>query len=507
MFNQNQIIYGLIIIFIIISLIISIYVLINNKTGKGPIGPIGPIGPGPHPHGPPSPSPHPHGPPIPPSPSPSNLTECSKFANNFNLENFQNDIKTINNSNNRAILLYNNTKQDLYISFDGKDWTTKKPINPTEYSGFKLSPDNHKILELPQFVDSGRIWARTNCEIQKGYQGGYSADTPVLYCDTGNCPLPKNAYPASKEGVLCYDNNNDTIIGGLPPTTPIEFTFNDKNLDYYDISQVDGNNISVSMLPISASKPKTDPTIDDDFWCKTSQCSPYADKNTCLPELRNYNSKGDFVGCSSLCKNLSKLKDSLDGKWPNGEYSNTINYLEKYDNEGFEKLKEIKNQKYIWNPNFKSNTTDKYNRPWTKTGRWELTNGICSKEDENSGNCLDISTVVCCEGVCDNAGDIKLQGCSPYVNYTDKDKYEKHLCWSETWPKPDLDSCRKLNLFTEEEIKDGKCNYNSIFKKQCPKAYSWQFDDESSTYKCAGKNDLQNYLIVFCDKIVINRTK
>ncbi|XVF07809.1 hypothetical protein REPUB_Repub06bG0171900 [Reevesia pubescens] len=38
-------------------------------------------------------------------------------------------------------------------------------------------------------------------------------------------------------------------------------------------------------------------------------------------------------------------------------------------------------------------------------------------------------------------------------------------------------------------------NYSRIFKNQCPQAYSYAYDDKSSTFSCTGGS---NYLITFC---------
>ncbi|CAH2067338.1 unnamed protein product [Thlaspi arvense] len=37
-------------------------------------------------------------------------------------------------------------------------------------------------------------------------------------------------------------------------------------------------------------------------------------------------------------------------------------------------------------------------------------------------------------------------------------------------------------------------NFSMIFKKACPSAYSYAYDDETSTFTCAGAN----YSITFC---------
>lgn len=51
-------------------------------------------------------------------------------------------------------------------------------------------------------------------------------------------------------------------------------------------------------------------------------------------------------------------------------------------------------------------------------------------------------------------------------------------CYVEQWPKPSENFDR----------------YDHVFKNQCHEAYSWQFDDISSTYQCIDGD----YLIEFC---------
>ena len=64
------------------------------------------------------------------------------------------------------------------------------------------------------------------------------------------------------------------------------------------------------------------------------------------------------------------------------------------------------------------------------------------------------------------------------------------------WPKPSSQFCSTNGLVEQD------CNYHTLYKKQCPKAYSWQFDDFNSTYTCKSSNDKPiNYYIGFCDKI------
>lgn len=47
------------------------------------------------------------------------------------------------------------------------------------------------------------------------------------------------------------------------------------------------------------------------------------------------------------------------------------------------------------------------------------------------------------------------------------------------------------------KARDWPVNYPAIFKSACPDAYSYAYDDETSTFTCKGK-PAANYLITFC---------
>lgn len=86
--------------------------------------------------------------------------------------------------------------------------------------------------------------------------------------------------------------------------------------------------------------------------------------------------------------------------------------------------------------------------------------------------------LVCCSCDCGaNCGCSNANckyGCSPL------DTDANHLggrCYISQWP-----------------IASTGQTYNQVFKDQCPDAYSWQFDDESSTYQCANAD----YQVSFC---------
>jgi hypothetical protein len=86
--------------------------------------------------------------------------------------------------------------------------------------------------------------------------------------------------------------------------------------------------------------------------------------------------------------------------------------------------------------------------------------------------------LLCCTcgvggGLCESLGSPCTYGCSPFVNSYSDAAYTTRKCehipgtYLPKWPK----------------ASNGE-NYASVFNKQCPEAYSWQFNDDQSTYQC-----------------------
>ncbi|XP_054814036.1 thaumatin-like protein [Prosopis cineraria] len=92
--------------------------------------------------------------------------------------------------------------------------------------GRRLNSGQTWSLNVPAGTTSGRIWGRTNCNFDKSGRGS---------CRTGGCG-----------GVL------QCKLSGAKPTTLAEFSLNQaNNLDYYDISVIDGFNIPMAFRPTS----------------------------------------------------------------------------------------------------------------------------------------------------------------------------------------------------------------------------------------------------------------
>ncbi|KAJ7972322.1 Thaumatin-like protein [Quillaja saponaria] len=131
-------------------------------------------------------------------------------------------------------------------------------------TGFELAPGASFSLDVPS-PWSGRFWARTRCTNNNGR----------FVCETGDC--------ASGQ-VTCNG------AGAIPPATLIELTVApDGGQDFYDVSNVDGFNLPMSIAPQGGTGE-----------CKPSSCP--ADINAVCPEqLQFKGSDGSVLACKSAC--------------------------------------------------------------------------------------------------------------------------------------------------------------------------------------------------------------
>lgn len=92
--------------------------------------------------------------------------------------------------------------------------------------GQQLQTNEAWVIDVPSGTTGGRIWGRTNCSFDKSGRGN---------CQTGDCG-----------GVL------QCVTFGSPPNTLAEFALDQFNdLDFFDVSLVDGFNIPMEFTPTS----------------------------------------------------------------------------------------------------------------------------------------------------------------------------------------------------------------------------------------------------------------
>jgi len=128
--------------------------------------------------------------------------------------------------------------------------------------GFALTSGQSTPVTAPAGW-SGRFWGRTGCTFDASGAGS---------CATADCG----------SGLMCNG------AGGVPPATLAEFTLGD--LDYYDVSLVDGYNVPLSITTAGG-------TGD----CGKAGC--VADLLTSCPaELSVTGSDGQVIACKSACE-------------------------------------------------------------------------------------------------------------------------------------------------------------------------------------------------------------
>lgn len=123
-------------------------------------------------------------------------------------------------------------------------------------------PDNWRNTTQPG--DQGpRFWARTGCH--------YDAQSGMAQCETGDCG---GRYDCSAAG-----------LAGVAPTTLAEFCFNcGNNLNYWDVSAVDGMNLSMDIQPLGDYPPVSPVSPGDKFWCVYPNSVPDADLRGSCPD-------------------------------------------------------------------------------------------------------------------------------------------------------------------------------------------------------------------------------
>ncbi|PNT55778.2 hypothetical protein POPTR_001G210400v4 [Populus trichocarpa] len=156
-------------------------------------------------------------------------------------------------TNAKPFTLVNNCKEMIWPGI-----ITKGDSNRGE--GFALKPGQTAIYNATVGW-SGRIWARTGCNFDK---------TGTGTCQTGSCGTSLN----------CTGPSN-------PPNTIAEFTLGD-DVDFYDLSLVDGYNLPIVISPINGKGN-----------CSIAGCEGDLRQN-CSSELA-VKSNGKVIACRSAC--------------------------------------------------------------------------------------------------------------------------------------------------------------------------------------------------------------
>ncbi|GAA5847242.1 hypothetical protein JCM3766R1_005556 [Sporobolomyces carnicolor] len=158
----------------------------------------------------------------------------------------------------RTITVKNNCRETIWPAI-----FTSSGTAPEHSTGWSANKGTQVKVEIADDW-SGRIWARTGCKFKQG-------ETLPTSCETGGC----------NGGLECSKSSGT----GVPPATLAEFTFT-PSLDWYDISNVDGSNLAVS--------------IANNRGCPAPKCRTNLNKD-CPAALSHVNAKGQVVGCLTSC--------------------------------------------------------------------------------------------------------------------------------------------------------------------------------------------------------------
>ena len=169
----------------------------------------------------------------------------------------------------RTITLRNQCNQPIWPAFYTGNTANGVPQGDT---GFMMNAGDVHPLYVPDSWAAARIWARNDCDFSK---------QDVQACASGSCI----------GGLACTQP-------GIPPVTLAEFTLAQGGQDNYDVSNVDGSNLPVNIVPSDGS-------------CATGSCA--VDLNANCPDNLRYVVNGQTVGCKSGCLATGSETDCCSG--------------------------------------------------------------------------------------------------------------------------------------------------------------------------------------------------
>ncbi|CAL5187547.1 unnamed protein product [Lathyrus oleraceus] len=138
--------------------------------------------------------------------------------------------------------------------------------------GVKLNTGESWNMNIANGTNNARIWGRTNCTFD---------NSGVGKCQTGDC-----------------NNTLECKTFGTPPNTILEFALNMyNNLDFYDVSLVQGFNIPIKLTPSSSSCGMVNCTRNITDECPAQLKVPGGCNNPCTT-----------FGTSEYCCDLSSAK-------------------------------------------------------------------------------------------------------------------------------------------------------------------------------------------------------
>lgn len=185
----------------------------------------------------------------------------------------------------RSVTLINNSDQTIWVGLFGGviNNNVLTPIIP-EGGGFRLDAHQQRTISNFPLRWEGRFWARTGCTFNANGIGP---------CETGDCGNKLACNGATARAVSLA-----------------EIRFNGHaDLDYYDISLVDGFNVPIEIKPIPGTftpRPKTDKYVDGIAGCRADLLKG------CPVDLQSIKN-GKVVACLSACERFGNPEYCCSG--------------------------------------------------------------------------------------------------------------------------------------------------------------------------------------------------
>nr|GEX93817.1 pathogenesis-related protein 5-like [Tanacetum cinerariifolium] len=305
--------------------------------------------------------------------------------------------------------------------------------------GFSLAPG--ASVQFPAMPGwSGRFWARTGCTFDESGNGR---------CVTGDC-----------------GNTIKCNGGGSPPVSLAEFTIaggiSNSDKDFYDVSLVDGYNVGIGIRPTGGSGD-----------CQYAGC--IADLNVnCPPELRVVDGNSAVVACKSACDAFNVPEFCCTGEHATPATCAPTQF----------------------SVMFKAACPSAYSYAYDDASTGGISNSDKDFYDVSLVDGYNVGIGIRPTG---GSGDCQYAGCIADLNVNCPP--ELRVVDGNSAVVACKSACDAFNVpefcCTGEHATPATCaptQFSVMFKAACPSAYSYAYDDASSTFTCSGSD----YLITFC---------
>jgi len=370
--------------------------------------------------------------------------------------------------------------------------------------GWEMRPGESITVCHDNSWSSGRFWARTNCRFGSNGQC-YPSSTPC--CDSGDCIDSSGAF-----GLKCKG-------AGTPPATLAEFTLipfgQPPYVDYYDVSNVDGSNVPVQIIPIGGTFGE-DPSprivthgghhieCRSDLECQSHRYGSICDMQTKICVDDTPSTTGYYCGtpgCTpATCRDTSL--GTCDWEFNPGIYETQLRYVHVAQCNSSAPCKQCINNQYC---RCNSNADCPHG---TECGQdlipgigveqvcgrmsgWQTPKQLCAL-DPNIPVPIGCSLPVPGQGT---RNDL-YQCIGPNGGSCYSKQAGSKCCGCPSWSIPG--TCQNNNGYWNQYA-SGPIG---VFKKACPTAYSFPYDDLTSTFTCKGRDaQIQpGYNITFCPR-------